>query len=532
MAQGTVGEALVRLLEGYGVDLVFGIPGVHTLELYKGLPASRIRHVLTRHEQGAAFMADGYARVTGKPGVCFLITGPGVTNAATAIGEAYSDSVPMLVISTVNERATLGKGLGQLHEMQDQRALTAPITGFSATALAAGDVPELIARAFQLFKSERPRPVHIEIPIDLMGAPAEGDWKPRPLAGPPGPAADDAELAAQLLGKARRPLLIAGGGALGAGAELTALAERLGAIVVTTVAAKGAIAADHPLAAGQALMLAKGRTLLEEADCTLVVGSELAQTDHWTPRLPFKGALIRVDLDPRKLVDLYPATLPIQADARKTLQLIQVLLGEGRPVTTAGWGADRAAQLRAASMQPVGELKLWHLRVLEVLQRVLPANGVVASDMTQIAYTGNLSFQPGQARGWLHPCGFGTLGYGLPAAIGAALGAPDRPVVAIAGDGGLLYTVQDLATAVDERLPLVVLLWHNHALGQIRDDMIQLGMQQIAVTPKAPDFPMLARAFGAKAASPDSLDELEGALRTALADRAVTLIEVRDTIAR
>ena len=172
----TGGEALVRLLANYGVDTVFGIPGVHTLELYRGLPGSNIRHVLTRHEQGAGFMADGYARVTGKPGVCFVISGPGVTNIATPIGQAYADSIPMLVISSVNERKSLGKGWGSLHETQDQRAITAPITAFSALALHTDDLPELIARAFAVFNSERPRPVHISIPLDVMSDVITRDW--------------------------------------------------------------------------------------------------------------------------------------------------------------------------------------------------------------------------------------------------------------------------------------------------------------------------------------------------------------------
>jgi 5-guanidino-2-oxopentanoate decarboxylase len=172
----TGGQALVRLLANYGVDTVFGIPGVHTLELYRGLPGSGIRHVLTRHEQGAGFMADGYARVSGKPGVCFVITGPGVTNAATGIGQAYADSIPMLVISSVNHTASLGKGWGSLHECQDQRAMTAPITAFSAVALTAEDLPELIARAYAVFDSERPRPVHISVPLDVLAAPVARDW--------------------------------------------------------------------------------------------------------------------------------------------------------------------------------------------------------------------------------------------------------------------------------------------------------------------------------------------------------------------
>src|SRR3990167_5185414 len=211
----TGGQALVRLLANYCVDTVFGIPGVHTLELYRGLPGSGIRHVLTRHEQGASFMADGYARVSGKPGVCFIITGPGVTNAATGIGQAYADSIPMLVISSVNHTASLGKGWGCLHETQDQRAITAPITAFSAVALSAEDLPELIARAYAVFDSERPRPVHISVPLDVLSAKVSRDWSNevvrRPSRGVP--AATALDLAVAKLQSAKRPMIIAGGGA-------------------------------------------------------------------------------------------------------------------------------------------------------------------------------------------------------------------------------------------------------------------------------------------------------------------------------
>lgn len=224
----TAGQALVRLLANYGVDTVFGIPGVHTLELYRGLPGSGIRHVLTRHEQGAGFMADGYARVSGKPGVCFVITGPGVTNVATAIGQAYADSVPLLVISSVNHSASLGKGWGCLHETQDQRAMTAPITAFSALALSPEQLPELIARAYAVFDSERPRPVHISIPLDVLAAPVAHDWSAA-VARRPGrgvPCTEALRAAAERLAAARRPMLIAGGGALAAGDALAALSER------------------------------------------------------------------------------------------------------------------------------------------------------------------------------------------------------------------------------------------------------------------------------------------------------------------
>ncbi len=311
----TAGQALVRLLVNYGVETVFGIPGVHTLELYRGLPGSGIRHVLTRHEQGAGFMADGYARVSGKPGVCFVITGPGVTNAATAIGQAYADSIPMLVISSVNHTASLGKGWGCLHETQDQRAMTAPITAFSAVALRGDDLPELIARAWAVFDSERPRPVHISVPLDVLAAPVSRDWSNevvrRPGRGQP--CRDILDQAAVKLVAAKRPMIIAGGGALHAAEQLQQLSTRLAAPLFTSVAGKGLLPADAPLNAGASLCVEPGWQLISQADVVLAVGAEMADTDFWRERLPISGELLRVDIDPRKFNDFYPVPLPCTA---------------------------------------------------------------------------------------------------------------------------------------------------------------------------------------------------------------------------
>src|SRR5579872_4132260 len=229
-AAATCGEMLVQLLEAYGVELVFGIPGVHTVELYRGLPKTGIRHVTARHEQGAGFMADGYARVTGKPGVCFVITGPGMTNILTAMGQAYGDSVPMLVISSVNRRDQLGMGDGRLHELPNQRNVAAGIAAFSHTLLQADQLPQVLARAFAVFASARPRPVHIEIPIDVIAEPVDpAIMTVRSLPSAPAAAPEAIRTAAAWLGAARKPLVILGGGAAAAANEALALVEHLDA---------------------------------------------------------------------------------------------------------------------------------------------------------------------------------------------------------------------------------------------------------------------------------------------------------------
>jgi 5-guanidino-2-oxopentanoate decarboxylase len=529
----TGGQALVRLLANYGVDTVFGIPGVHTLELYRGLPGSGIRHVLTRHEQGAGFMADGYARVSGKPGVCFVITGPGVTNAATPIGQAYADSIPMLVISSVNHTASLGKGWGCLHETQDQRAITAPITAFSAVALTAEDLPELIARAYAVFDSERPRPVHISVPLDVLAAPVARDWTGevvrRPGRGLPDVQALQA--AADKLAAAKRPMLIAGGGALQAAEAVQALSERLAAPVFTSVAGKGLLPPEAPLNAGASLCVAPGWEMIEQADLVLAVGTEMADTDFWRERLPLSGELIRIDIDPRKFNDFYPCAVALKGDARATLDaLLQRLPEQGRSTAQA---VAQVAQLRESIREGHGPLQAIHQAILDRIAAALPADAFISTDMTQLAYTGNYAFASRAPRSWLHPTGYGTLGYGLPAGIGAKFGARERPGLVLVGDGGFLYTAQELATATEELdSPLVVLLWNNDALGQIRDDMIGLDIEPIGVLPRNPDFAGLARAFGCTVKQPQSLDELEQDLRAGFGHPGVTLIELKHACAR
>ena len=526
----TAGQALVRLLANYGVDTVFGIPGVHTLELYRGLPGSGIRHVLTRHEQGAGFMADGYARVSGRPGVCFVITGPGVTNVATAIGQAYADSIPLLVISSVNHTASLGKGWGCLHETQDQRTMTAPITAFSAVALSAEDLPELIARAWAVFDSERPRPVHISVPLDVLAAPVARDWSNAVVRRPGRGQPDRGTLAqaAQKLAAAKRPMIIAGGGALQAAVQLEQLSTRLAAPLFTSVAGKGLLPPEAPLNAGSSLCVAPGWQMISEADVVLAVGTEMADTDFWRERLPLTGELLRVDIDPRKFNDFYPCAVALHGDARQTLDALLAHLPEVE--RDPRQAIDAVAGLRQAIRTGHAPLQAIHQAILDRIDAVLPDNAFISSDMTQLAYTGNYAFASRAPRSWLHPTGYGTLGYGLPAGIGGMLATDHRPGLVLVGDGGFLYTAQELATAVEELdRPLVVLLWNNDALGQIRDDMLGLDIEPIGVLPRNPDFIGLARAFGCAVRQPRDLDALQADLADGFATPGVTFIELKHT---
>ncbi|MDX6628548.1 MAG: acetolactate synthase large subunit [Gaiellales bacterium] len=521
------GEAVVRLLEQYDTDIVFGIPGVHTLEIYRGLAASEIRHVSARHEQGAAFMADGYGRVAGKPGVCTLITGAGLTNAATPIASAYQDSIPLLVISSATARADNGRGHGALHDLPDQRAFMATITADSIDVRDPAELPEAFARAFEIFESRRPRPVHIGIPIDVLDLPASA-WERLPARGTR-PLADPAlvERAVELLASAERPMVLLGGGAVGAGAEATAVAERLGAPVGLTVNAKGVLPDSHPLSLGTTLLLESVHAAFSEADVVLAVGTEFGETDYfYAPGAAaphFTGSLVRVDIDADQLHRQRSAAIGLHGDAAVTLAAIDAgLAARGRERSTAG---DRAAALRARRRWWPGTDAF--MPFLAALDRGIPENGILVSDSTQPAYVAHHSW-PGRApRGYIAPGGFGTLGPALPMAIGAQLAAPRRPVVALAGDGGALFTIPELASAADLGLPIALVIWQNDGYGEMRDCMDQIGVPRMGTEVTAHDFLLLAEGFGCRGVRTESLDDLPGALAEAFAADRPTLVEVR-----
>jgi 5-guanidino-2-oxopentanoate decarboxylase len=529
----TCGEALFQLLSQYQVDTIFGIPGTHTLELYRGIARSNLRHIQPRHEQGAGFMADGYARVTGKPGVYAVISGPGVTNAATPLGQAYADSIPLLLISSDAPAASLGKGWGCLHEITSQQAVTTPLTALSATVRDPDELPELIGQAFSIFAAARPRPVHLSIPTDLLGQPVRKAWTRRQAPARPMPDPAALQAAALLLASATRPLLIIGGGLVsGQASDLQAaravqeLAEWLGAAVIATNAGKGLLADTHPLNLGASLSRATTRHYLAQADVVLVLGSELAETDSFVERLPINGQLIRVDLERNKLSDLYQAEIGIIGDASASAaQLLALLKIDGHrasAVDQQGEIATVCAQLRAE----LSPLEQQHERVCGALRAALPPESVVMTDMTQITYTGSFTFPTAQARRWIYAGGYCTLGCALPMAIGAKLAQPKQPVAALVGDGGLLFTVQELATAAELGLALPVIVWNNEGYGEIRDGMVARGIPPTGVSGRNPDFVALAYAFGGQGLRPNSLAALTDAVTQALQTPGPTLIEV------
>ncbi|WP_203009158.1 5-guanidino-2-oxopentanoate decarboxylase [Pseudomonas paraversuta] len=530
----TCGEVLVKLLEAYGVEQVFGIPGVHTVELYRGLAGSSINHVTPRHEQGAGFMADGYARTSGKPGVCFIITGPGMTNITTAMGQAYGDSIPMLVISSVQSRSQLGGGRGKLHELPNQSAMVAGVAAFSHTLMSAAELPAVLARAFAVFQAGRPRPVHIEIPLDVLVENADALLASQPVSIARAGAAPAAiEQMGQRLAQAKRPLILAGGGAIDAAPALQQLAERLGAPVALTINAKGMLPAAHPLLIGSTQSLVATRALVAEADVVLAIGTELAETDYditFAGGFEIPGVLLRIDIDPDQTVRNYAPALALVADARVAAEALLAELGV-LPARGAEWGAARVSRLQAQLASDWDAPTRAQTHFLQTLFDVLP-DAVCVGDSTQPVYTGNLTFNPDQPRRWFNSStGYGTLGYALPAAVGAWLGRRSGgqaggPVLCLIGDGGLQFTLSELASAVEARTPIILLLWNNQGYGEIKKYMLNRAIEPVGVDIYTPDFIGVAKAMGCAALAVEGEGQLRAALASAADRQGPTLIEI------
>ncbi|PST27275.1 5-guanidino-2-oxopentanoate decarboxylase [Mesorhizobium plurifarium] len=521
----TVGETLVDLLEANGVEVVFGIPGVHTVELYRGLAASRIRHVTPRHEQGAGFMADGYARVSGRPGVALVITGPGLTNTITAMAQARQDSIPMLVISGVNRRDSLGHGQGLLHELPDQHGMMKTLALYSHTLLNPADLPLVVDRAFAVLLSGRPGPVHIEIPTDVMALKIEG--RPAKPASATRPRSDSETLqkAAILCAEAARPVILCGGGALTAEAEVRELAERIGAPVVTTVNARGMLA-GHPLRVPASPSLRAVRALLREADLVLALGTEMGQTDYdlyADGGFPPLMNLVRTDIDAAQLARGPAAALSILSGAKAATAGILGFLPVHAAIRD---GAVRAETARKAALKELTPKMLAEVGVVETIYRTLP-DCTIVGDSTQAVYAGNLYCDAPRQRAWFNSAtGYGSLGYAPPAAVGAAVADRERPVICLVGDGGFQFSLAEIGSAVDAAARVIFLVWNNDGYREIESYMVESGITPEGVKPSAPDFLLAGKAYGLPAERLASVKDLPRALTDAASRPGPSLIEI------
>ena len=529
MPEMTGAQALVRSLVRNGVEVVFALPGVQIMDAFDAFyDEPSIRLVLVRHEQATAYMADGYARTTGKPGVGLVVPGPGALNATAGLGTAYATSSPVLLVCGQIESYNLGKNRGALHEIGEQLDVFRHLTKWCARASEVAEIPQMVHTAMEHLTTGRPRPVEIEIPWDLLPAKGETELLEREVfpKTPPEPA--DIREAARLLAQASRPIIWAGGGAREAdlSAELLELAQALNAPVITTAQGKGAIPEDNPLSLGSFYYAhGPGYKALPQADVILVVGSRL----HLSPRVPWAiqphQKLIQVDADPEEVGRNFPPTVGIAADGRLALQALLAELG-GK-TSASQWTEAEMSSIRRDCDQEIREMAPLQVDIIETIRREMDDDAIMVAGTTDIGYWSYLSFPVLKPRSFLTAGYFATLGYAFPTALGAKVGNPHRQVVATSGDGGFGYASSELATAVQEGINVVTLVFNNEMLGASHiEQQNRLGGRVIGTRLHNPDFAQLAEVYGALGIKLSSHEELGDALKSGLRAQRPVVIEV------
>jgi thiamine pyrophosphate-dependent acetolactate synthase large subunit-like protein len=513
----TGAQLIVDLLEERGVELCFGLPGVHNLALWEALRGSRIRLVGVRHEQAAAYAADGYARASGRLGVALTTTGPGAANTLAAVGEAWASRSPVLVIAT-DIPSTLrrpGSYRGVLHETTDQAAMFAPVVKSAYRARTAGEVARAAALAIDDVCAAPSRPVYLEVATDLLGAdaptgadattaasaPLEGDEM---AAAAPASSADGAlEAAAERLAAAERPLVWAGTGARDAGEPVARLAERLAAPVIVTYGAAGLLPPAHPCLVGMPPHVEPAGSLWDAADLVLAIGSDLDGVQTQNFAMPQPPSLVAVNLDAEDAGKNYRVDVLLEGDAAEVTAALTDRLPERGSLDPL---AERLHEVRARACSRLDERAL---RFLDAVHFAVPEDAVVVADMCIPGYWLAGFHTPAAPRRLQIPLGWGTLGYAFPAALGAAL-AGTGPAVAIAGDGGFLFACGELATMAQERIPLTAVIVDDGGYGMLRYDQDVHGDERYGVDLATPDFAALAAAFGLRAETVDGLDDAFG----------------------
>lgn len=521
----TAARAVLETIRSYGVTAIFGIPGTHNLELYRPLAELGMRAVTNRHEQGSGYGADGWAQQTGLPGVVITTSGPGLQNAMSAIGTAFCESRAMLVISPGVPLGGEFRDAGTLHETKDATAMVAAVAEWSRRVSSAAEAVDAVHDAFALFRGGRPRPVHIEIPLDVLESPADAPPAARVARPAPPATRGDAEAvrqAATIIAAANRAVIVAGGGATRARREVTALAERLGAPVLTSLNGKATIDEHHPLSLGSNLRIAAAREVARDADVLIVLGSKLGEAELWVPELEANGSVVRVDISAAQLHKNLEASVGIVGDCAAVIeQLLAALPAASRRHPDLSDVRDAIAVETSAALPET-------VALAEAIAAALPDHAIVAGDSSQIVYLGLANvLRQSKPHSLLYTPTYATLGYGLPAAIGARIAQTARPVVAVVGDGALMFAVNELATAVEQRLDLTVVCVDNGGYAEIRQNELDRGIPPVGVDLLQPDWVALANAFGATGRRASRRDDVGPAIRAAIAEGGVQLVHVR-----
>ncbi|MFV3127090.1 thiamine pyrophosphate-binding protein [Niveispirillum sp. KHB5.9] len=519
----TGGQALVGQLRREGVEVVFGIPGVQLDWAVDALceAADDIRFIVPRHEQATSYMADGYARTTGREGVCMMVPGPGMLNALAGLSTAWACNSRVLFISGQIPSPTIGKGYGMLHEIADQSGILKSLTKWHGIARTPEEIPALVHQAFVELRSGRPRPVALEFPPDVLQAKVDSVefFDAAPFAPTPADAGLVAQAAALLAG-AKFPVIHAGGGATAgdAGAALQALAEKLQAPVSLTEGGRGALPARHPLA----LTTLGGRCVLPQADVVLVAGSRfldaMARPTHFSSSCQF----IYLNVEPADMGAPRQPGLAIEGDIRLGLDAINEALGD---IERPSRGADiaKVKSWEAGQTQAIKPQSDY----ADVLRTHIADDATLVSELTQVGYFSSIAYPVHKARTFVTPGYQGTLGYGFPTALGVAVGAPDKRTVSITGDGGFGWGLNDLATAAKYNLNLTTVVFADNRFGNVQRIQRRTFGREFAVELTNPDFQLLGKAFGLRTAQVCSPAELAGALEAAKKAGGPALIEVQ-----
>ena len=529
MTQMTGGQAVVQALQREGVEYVFGLPGVQIMGIYDAFYGqSDVQLITVRHEQTTAYMADGYARVAGKPGVGLVVPGPGIQNASAALGTAYSCSSPVLLLAGQIESYMLGQDKGALHEINDQLDLVRPVTKWCQRVLKVEEIAGAIHEAMRQMQTGRPRPTLVEVPPDVLATVAD-------VAFPTAEhyaalAADQADIqrAAALLASAKKPLIWAGGGVIagGAWAELQALAEALGAPVATTPEGKGAIPEDHPLALGVGYYGHGAPSYAApRADVILAVGTRLTGQMRGPTALRAPQRLIHLDIDAAVIGKNYPAEVSLVGHAKPALQMLLDRV-RTQKAPHERWPRQELEEIIRDNEVWLRQQAPLQCKIIGQLQQVLRDDAIVVSGITNVGYWSHFALRVRRPRTYLGASYFATLGFAFPTALGAKIAAPDRQVLSLSGDGGFLYALPELATAVQYGINVVAVVFVDGAFGASNNDQrTRYEGRIVGTTLHNPNFVQVAEAFGAKGIRAEP-DRLASALQEAFDARRPTLIEV------
>jgi acetolactate synthase-1/2/3 large subunit len=515
------GEAIVGGLVAHGVDTVFGLPGAQIYGLFDAFQQAQLKVIGARHEQACGYMAYGYARSSGKPGVFSVVPGPGVLNAGASLLTAFGSNEPVLCLTGQVPTQFLGKGRGHLHEMPDQLATLRTFVKWADRIEYPDAAPTLVARAFQEMLSGRRGPVALEMPWDVFTQRADtGVAKPFDLFPAPQPDSERIKAAAALISGSKAPMIFVGSGAIHAREEILELAELIDAPVVAFRSGRGIVSNAHELG----MTIASAYELWPQTDLVIGIGTRLELTAWRWPYRPEEQKTIRIDIDPVEM-RRYPPDVPVVADARAgTRELLEAVRRRGYAKQKGRREAIRAAS--ASTLKDIQSIQP-QMAYLNILREVLPSNGIVTDELSQVGFASWYGFPIYEPRTFISSGYQGTLGSGFPTALGAKVAHPDRPVVAITGDGGFMFAVQELATAVQFRIGVVTLVFNNNAYGNVRRDQIQeFDGRVVASDLVNPDFVKLAESFGAGAARVTSPNEFRAVLEKALADGGPYVIAI------